>query len=99
MDEESATLAEMTSSSMTHAWSHAAAGARHDWWPAHYAKHWLMVAAQHVLGATAWTYQYPGAFFLDLNLGEVSCCCCCFFFFFLKEQIARATMTRTFPSA
>ena len=68
----SATLAEMTSSGMTHTWAHGADGARHHWWPVHYTKHWLMLVSQHVLGATAWTYQYPGAFYLDLNLGEVS---------------------------
>jgi alkaline phosphatase D len=84
---ESVTLAEMTSSGMTHAWGHAAAGAHHDWWPMHYTKHWLMVACQHVLGATAWTYQYSGAFFLDLNLGEVSSNS--FSFFFLERKKCR----------
>lgn len=65
-----ATLAEMTSSGLTHAVG-GYASASHDGWFLHQTKYWFMLIHQMFLGATKWMYQYPGALYLGMNLGEL----------------------------
>ena len=65
-----ATVAELTTSGLSHAWG-SRSPAFYDSRPWHHFAHYAMWTAQRVLPRHVWTHQVPGASYLGLNAGEI----------------------------